>query len=147
MSRERALVVLVAADVFLAFVVLGVEMFFNWTLPGPLRDYVRWSGSPTFGQFGMLMLWALTAVCALTAWVGLVNYWWFARRLYVAAMAASLLLMLVSGPSVQTPFAAVLHTLNWVAGGAILGLIYFSELSRRFERRPAAVANGAHASA
>ena len=144
MSRERALVVLVAADVFLAFTGIGVEMFFGWTLPGPLRDYVRWSGALSFRQFGLLALWGLTAGCAITAWIGLVNYWWFARRLYVIACVASTTLILFSGPSVSTPFRAMLHTLNALISGVILGLIYFSDLGRRFERGTAEVTNGAH---
>jgi hypothetical protein len=144
MSKERALVVLVAADAFLAFSVCGVEMFFRWTLPEPLRDF---GSGPTLGQFGLLVLWGLTAACALTAWVGLLNYWSGARRLYITAMAATLFLRLISGPAVWTPFGAMLDTLDWLTGGAILGLVYFSDLSRRFERSPAAVANGAHAKA
>ena len=147
MSRERALVVLVAADVFLAFSGIGVEMFFGWTLPGPLRDFVRWSGAVSFRQFGLLALWGLTAACAISAWVGLLNYWWFARRLYVIACIASTTRILFSGPSVATPFGAMLDTLNSLVGGVILGLIYFSDLSRRFERSPVEVANGAHARA
>jgi hypothetical protein len=147
MSRERALVVLVAADVFLAFAGIGVDAFFGWTLPGALRDYVRGSGSFNLRQFGLLVLWGLTAACAITAWVGLVSRWWFARRLYVIACAASTVLLLFSGPSVSTPVGAMLDRLNWLVGGAILGLVYFSELSRSFERRPAPVANGATAGA
>jgi hypothetical protein len=147
MSRERALAVLVAADVFLAFAVCGADAFFQWTLPGPLRDFAGWSGSGTARQFGMLWMWAVIAICAIVAWIGLVNYWWFARRLYLGAMAATLLLRLVSGPSVRTPFASTLSAAGWVVGGAILGLIYFSDLSRRFERNPAPVTDGAPARA
>ena len=146
MSRERALVVLVSADVFLAFAVLGVEMLFQWTLPGALRDFGAWSGTP-FRQFALLWLWSLTAACAITAWIGLLNYWWFARRLYVTAMVATLLLRLGSGPWVMTSFGAMLEALDWLAAGAILGLVYFSDLSRRFERKPAPVTNGVQARA
>jgi hypothetical protein len=147
MSRERALVWLVAADIFLAFSGIGVVMFFSWTLPAPLREYVHWSGDVTFHGFGLLSLWAMTSVCAIAAWIGLLNYWWFARRLYVVSCAAWLTLMLFSGPSVATPLSHMLHTLNALVGGMILGLIYFSDLSRRFERSPATVTNGAPAKA
>lgn len=147
MSRERALVVLIAADVFLTFAAMGVEAFFSWTLPGTLRDYVRGSGAFGFRQFGLLFLWALTAVCAITAWVGLLNYWWFARRLYVIACVATTTLLLFSGPVVSTPLGGMLERLNWLVGGAILGLVYFSDLSRHFERSAAEVTNGARANA
>src|SRR2546423_7081814 len=69
MSKERTLVVLVATDAFLAFSVCGVEAFFQWTLPSPLREFVGGSGHPSFRQFGMLWLWGLTAACAITAWI------------------------------------------------------------------------------
>ncbi|TMQ56801.1 MAG: hypothetical protein E6K72_04355 [Candidatus Eisenbacteria bacterium] len=147
MSKERTLVVLVATDAFLAFSVCGVEAFFQWTLPSPLREFVGGSGHPSFRQFGMLWLWGLTAACAITAWIGLVNYWWFARRLYIASMTATLLLRLASGPVVMTPLGAMLDTLDWAAGGAILGLVYLSDLSRRFERRTVPVVNGAQSRA
>ena len=146
MSRERALVLLVGADVFLAFTRMGVEAFFSWTLPGPLRDYVHWSGGVTFHGVGLLALWGLTATCAIAAWIGLLNYWWFARRLYVAALIATLTLMLCSGPAVDTPVGAMLDTVNSLIGGMILGLVYFSDLSRRFERSSARVTDGARAS-
>ena len=147
MNRERALTVLVAADVFLVFTSMGVEMFFSWTLPAPLRDYIRWSGNFGFRQFGMLTVWGLISVCAIAAWVGLVSRWWFARRLYVIACAASITLLLFAGPAVYTPLGAMLERLNWLVGGSILGLIYFSDLSRHFERSPARVTNGAPARA
>ena len=147
MSRERALVVLVVADVFLAFAGMGVEAFFGWTLPDTLRDYNRRSGAFNLRQFGLLSLWGLTATCAIAAWIGLLNRWWFARRLYVIACAATTILTLFAGPAVSTPAGAMLDRLNWLVGGAILGLVYFSDLSRQFERGPTQITNGAQARA
>jgi len=147
MSRERTLVWLVAADVFLAFSGIGVEMFFNWTLPAPLREYAHGSGAFSLCQFGLLALWAMTSLSAIAAWVGLLNYWWFARRLYVISCAAWLTLILCSGPSVATPLSHMLHMLNALVGGMILGLVFFSDLSNRFERNAAAVASGVAAKA
>ena len=147
MSRERALVWLVAADVFLAFSGVGVEMFFNWTLPGPLREYAHGSHGFSLSRFVVLALWAMTSVCAIAAWVGLLNYWWFARRLYVISCVAWLSLLLCSGPSVATPLSHMLHTLNALVGGVILGLIFFSDLSTRFDRSASPVTSGATAKA
>jgi hypothetical protein len=72
----------------------------------------------------------------LVAWVGLLNHWWFARRLYLAAWISWFVLLLFSGPSVSTPLGAMFSTMEGVIGGAILGLVYFSDLSRSFERSP-----------
>jgi hypothetical protein len=137
MNKERLLVGLIVADVLLAFAVIGAEIAFSWTLPGPLRDYAfreAFSLSSVW-DFSLLFLWATTISCTLVAWVGMMNYWWFARRLYVMAWCTWLLLVLVSGPSVMNPVSAMFSTLESVVGGAIIGLVYFSDLSRHFERR------------
>ena len=55
--------------------------------------------------------------------------------------------MPLSGPSVPNPVGATFNTLETLVARAILGLVYFSDLSRHVERSPAGVANGAHASA
>lgn len=49
--------------------------------------------------------------------------------------------------AVRDPVGAMSDTLETLVAGAILGLVYFSDLSRHFERSPAGVTNGAHASA
>ena len=149
MSRERALVVLVVADIFLSFATIGAEMFFQWTLPWSLRDYDHSRWSSPFSAFGAFkyLLWAGTIAATLVAWVGLLNRWWFARRLYLAAWGTWTALILLSGPSVLNFLGATFDTLQAMVGGAILSLIYFSDLSRHFEKSPAAVTNGAAARA
>jgi len=39
---------------------------------------------------------------------------------------------LVSGPSITTPLGGAFDTLDTLVGGALIGLVYFSGLSRRF---------------
>jgi hypothetical protein len=143
MSKERLLIVLIATDIFLSFAGVGVEMFFGWTLPAPLRDY---GGSSGFGlpQFVLLSLWGLISLCAIVAWIGLLNFWWWARRMYVIAVAATTTLTLVAGPSVMTALQASMSRANSLIAGAILGLVYFSDLSRRFERGPERVTSEVH---
>jgi hypothetical protein len=72
----------------------------------------------------------------VVAWLGLLNYWRFSRELYVTAWVFWVLLILLSGPSVMTPVGAMVDTLESVVGGAIMSLVYFSDLSRRFVRDP-----------
>ena len=141
MKKERALTMLVVADVLLAFTVIGAELVFQWTLPGPLQEYAypQALSLSSAWAFPLLMLWSATILCTMVAWIGLLNFWWFARRLYVVAWGMWILLMLPSGPSVMTPVGAVVSTVEAVVGGAILGLVYFSDLSRYFERRVAHV--------
>jgi len=149
MNKGRALVVLVAADVILAFASIGAELVFHWTLPSSLQDYVTsrlWLPSSPC-ENALFVLWCATVLCTMAAWIALLNVWWFARRLYVVAWATWTLLVLLSGPSVLTPVGAMLDTLDSLVGGAILGLVYFSDLSRHFERSTAEVAAGARATA
>jgi hypothetical protein len=141
MNKDRMLVALVLADVLLAFSVIGAELFFHWTLPGSLRDYTmsQMFSEPSVWGFGLLMLWCMSISFTLVAWIGLLNYWHFARQLYLAAWGTWVLLILLSGPSVMTPVGAMLSTLESVIAGALIGLVYFSDLARHFERSPVRV--------
>lgn len=142
MNLRRALSALIVADVFCAFATMGAEMFFRWSLPGPLQPFAGSNSWEGFGFFGSvrLLLWATAIGCTLVAWVALPNLWWFGRRLYAIAWASWVLHRLVSGASVQTGPGATFTMVGSVVGGAILGLVYFSDLRRHFERPRAAVA-------
>jgi len=135
MNKAHLLWTLVAADVLLAFATIGAEMFFGWTFPPALAEYTqqRFSQLPGPGNAVQLVLLAACVVCALIAWIGLVNFWRSARRLYLVSCAIWLLLILISGPSVENSVAAMIRVMNALVGGAIIGLVYFSELSHRFD--------------
>lgn len=140
MNKNRLLWVLVAVDVLLAFTSVGVEGFFGWTLPPTLAAYnqARFSSfsisSP--GDVLQLLVLGVGVLFAFTAWIGLVTFWRPARQLYLVSWAIWLLITLTSGPLVVTPVAAMLRDMNAVVGGVILGLVYFSDLARRFEPAP-----------
>ena len=136
MNKSRLLWMLVAADVLLAFASVGAEMFFGWTLPPALAEYTRLRVSrlPSPGDVFQLVLLAVCVTSAFAAWIGLVSYWWVARRLYLFSLATWMLLILLSGPSVMPSVAAVIMVMNALVGGIILGLVYFSDLAPRFER-------------
>ena len=140
MNKNRLLWMLVATDVLLAFASVGAEGFFGWTLPPPLAEYnhTRFTGISIsrVGDVIHLLLLATTVLCAFAAWIGLVSYWRFARRLYLVSLALSILLILLSGPRVETSIGAMFSAMNALVGGVILGLVYFSDLARRFERAP-----------
>lgn len=135
MNKSRLLWILVAANVLLAFASVGAEGFLGWTLPPALADYehTRFSGFAFSNliHFGLL---AITTLCAFAAWISLASFWSFARRLYLVSLALDFLLILYSGPSVQTSVGAMFQVMCGVVGGAILGLVYFSDLARRYER-------------
>jgi len=129
---------LVAINVFLTFATVGAQGALAWTLPPELAEYVRsrFSGSWIWnaGHVLRLMLLATTALFAFASWIALASFWRFARGLYVFSWVLGMLLILFAGPSVRTSISAMFREMNALAGGAIIGLVYFSELARRFER-------------
>lgn len=140
MDRQKLLWILVAANILLAFGSVGAEGFFGWTLPPPLAAYehARFVASPVANPGTALRLVALAALslCAFAAWIGLLFSWPFARRLYVVCMAMSVFLTLISGPMVTTSISAAFRMADGLVSGAVLGLVYFSDLAHRFENRP-----------
>lgn len=139
MSKDRLLVVLVAADFFLAIALIVAEVWLHDTLPAPLRSYiVSQSGASGLaaGLFG-LSLWSVMASLSFVSWIGLLAGWSVARPLYVVSWITWVLRIASNGPSILSPIGAALDTLETLVGGMIIGLVYFSDLSRRFERDPA----------
>jgi hypothetical protein len=137
MNKTRLLWILVAANVLLAFASVGAEGFLGWTLPSALANYQHnWFSGFGFSNLIHFALLAMTTLCAFAAWIGLVSFWSFARKLYLVSIAFDILLTLYSGPSVQTSVGAMFQVMGGVVGGVILGLVYFSDLARRYERPP-----------
>jgi hypothetical protein len=141
MNKRHLLWILVAVNVLLTFASVGAEGFFGWTLPPVLKEYshTQFTASPFSNPGSVLRLFLLvtTSLAAFAAWVSLVFFWRGARRLYIASWVLSTLLTLVSGARVDTSLGAMFGELSAVVGGVILGLVYFSDLARLFERAPA----------
>ena len=138
MDRTRLLRTLVVADIFLAFGSVGAQALFGWTLPPELQAFThdRFDRMPGLSDVVPIVLLWTSSVCALVAWFGLLTFWRHARGVYLVSMSAYLLHILVAGASVKPSVAALFTTGNAVIGGMILGLVYFSDLARRFEREP-----------
>jgi hypothetical protein len=140
MNKSRLLWILVAANIMFTFASVGAEAFFGWTLPPSLARYTHGRftdfSMAGVGQMFHLLLLATTAAGAFAAWIGLLSYWRFARPLYLVTWACSILLILLSGPSVRTSVGAMFRAMDALVAGAIIGLVYFSDLAHRFERAP-----------
>jgi hypothetical protein len=138
MNKTRLLWMLIAINVFLTFATVGAQGVLAWTLPPALADYVRsrfsgpWPGN--VWQMFRLMLLGTTALFAFASWIALASFWRFSRGLYMFSWALGMLLILLAGPSVRTSISAMFREMNALVGGAIIGLVYFSELAHRFER-------------
>jgi len=143
-NKRHLLWILVAVQVLLTFASVGAEGFFGWTLPPALAEYShsRFVASPfsSPGSVLQLLLLVTTSLAAFAAWIGLVCFWRGARRLYIVSWVLGTLLTVFSGASVDTSLGAAFRELSSLVGGVIFGLIYFSDLARRFERTPAAQA-------
>lgn len=138
MNKHRLLWFLVAADVLLAFASVGAEAFFGWTLPSALAEYrhTRFSGFEFTTMIHFVVL-ATTALTAFGAWIGLVTFRPFGRRLFLVSLALGTLSTLIAGPSVTTSVSAMFRVMDELTGGLIVGLVYFSDLAHRFERTAA----------
>ena len=138
MNRVRTLYALIAADVFLAFATIGVESVFHKFLPPALADYqlrswLEWRG----GWMAILELavWAASVTGFLIAWIGLAAFWPRAREIYLAAWALTALSLALRGPSVLTSPGSVLDSIGTLVSGALIGLVWFSDLASRYTRR------------
>ena len=140
MNKSRLLLILVAANVLFAFASMGAEAFFGWTLPPVLAQYEQ----TRFSSFAIsnpedvlrLLLISITSLLAFAAWIGLVSFWRYARGLYLFSWATWILFILVAGARVRTSVGSVFGALDALVAGVIIGLVYFSDLARRFEPAP-----------
>ena len=123
---------------------MGAEAFFGWTLPPALAQHEQ----ARFSAFSItnpadafrLLVMARISLLAFVAWIGLASFWRHGRRLYLVAWASWLLWDLFAGAQVRTSVGSVFGALDALVAGVIIGLVYFSDLARRFERAPVQVA-------
>jgi hypothetical protein len=129
MRLERILGGLILCDLVLGIATLVTEKVSAPFLPEPLRAYVATPGS---GGRVLFALWVAIVVSTVLAWIGLLNLLRPARAVYLGSWCAYLLYVILTGPTVMSPFGSVLDVAMTMVGGAILALVYFSELRLRF---------------
>ncbi len=129
MRLERILGGLILCDLVLGIATLVTERVSVPYLPEPLRVYVAAPGS---GGRALFALWVAIVVSTVLAWIGLLNLLRPARAVYLGSWCAYLLYLVLTGPTVMSPLGSVLDTAMTLVGGAILGLVYLSELRLRF---------------
>ncbi|HEY6402657.1 MAG TPA: hypothetical protein VI479_14670, partial [Blastocatellia bacterium] len=103
-------------------------------LPASLRVYPAPDGIAAF-RFGATLLWGLwgaVVVTTIIAWIGLLNLIRAARPLYLASWVGYFVLLLLEGRVVSAWGALLIEMMMALVGGAILGMIYFSELGAKF---------------
>jgi hypothetical protein len=134
MKHERVLGILILCEFVLG--VLATISYFSLEpfLPASLRDYLVTDRAAT-SQLYYTILWALwiaVVVTTVLAWIGLLNLLGPARSLYLASWVGYFVLLLLRGPVAGASLSFVLEMMTALVGGAILGMIYFSELAAKF---------------
>lgn len=130
MRLERILGGLILCDLVLGIATIVTEKISVPFLPEPLRAYAAASGP---GDRVLFALWVAIVVSTVLAWIGLLNLLRSARAVYLGSWCAYLLYVVLTGPTVMSPLGSVLDAAMAMVGGAILGLVYFSELRLRFQ--------------
>src|SRR5262245_46950409 len=76
----------------------------------------------------------VVAVATVLGWVGMLNLVRAARSLYLGRWVGNFVLILLRGPVVSASAPIVIMTISALVGGAILWIVYFSELRAEFRR-------------
>jgi membrane-associated phospholipid phosphatase len=78
------------------------------------------------------------AAVTVVSWVALLQYWRRARELYLGASIAWVTYLVVAGPRVGSALGHALDILEAMAAGALLALVYLSDLRKVYETPPQA---------
>ena len=130
MPKERLLHILVLMDFLLGVASIAADSALQWSLPPLLREAMSVPGPHPGLATG---LWFVSAATFVLAWIGLVSFWRWARGLYLVAWAMAIVVAVLDGPAVTTAAGAALDAVGTLVSGALIGLVYFSELARRYE--------------
>ena len=134
MKQEKVLSYLILSEFVLGILATISYYSLEPFLPSPFRTHPAPDGIAAF-RFGTTLLWALwiaVVITTMVAWIGLLNLVRAARPLYLASWIGYFVLILLEGRVVSAWGALMIEMMTALAGGAILGMIYFSELSARF---------------
>jgi hypothetical protein len=117
-----------------------LESMFEDTLPSEIRQYIARNDKAEMTSvqivgygFGVVLLAGM-----IVSWIGLWKLWPPSRTIYTACYLSAILLYLAMEPAYYyTPVGAMLSEYSTLAGGFVLGLIYFSDVSVHFSRAKA----------
>ena len=126
---------LVTFEILLALFVVSVSFLQTPFLPATLQQFES-EPSDSFGIADILCLCfgILLIIAAIISWVALLGGWRRGRMLYTATWVACAPFMLVAGPSVQSALLSTVDTAASLAGGVILGYLYFSDIRHFYEQ-------------
>jgi hypothetical protein len=130
---------ILVASVAAALLSAGLSLITSW-LPPDLRAYMEAANDAPLAPMEVVAgsLGLLSALAALVACVGLWRFRHWGRSLAVIATVVGLAAGLGFGPTVQSVWAQFIYDASSLLWGALLAVSYWSALSDRFVRAPAA---------
>jgi hypothetical protein len=134
MNQLRLYRVLVAAQIGLTLLSVLASARLQRTLPAPLQAYLQaQQDAPLTGRELAVGASSIALLALLvTAWIGLWQFWRIAPWLYLAGCVGAFLLVLGSGPTVETAIETALSTAWSAVGGVVLSMSFFSDLRGKF---------------
>jgi len=137
MSHKKVLRYLVAAEILLVLIVLAVESLGEKALPIEIQQYKARNiqeGFTTVQDVG-LGIGILFFIGVIVGWIGLWRLWRPARFIYtVTRIMGVFLFLLLDSVVYSTSVGAIFNEYSILAAGAILGLIFCSDLSLHFNK-------------
>jgi hypothetical protein len=130
MKQERVLRILILSEFVLGVLATISYRILEPSLPVPLRVYT----TEAFHLYEILLtsLWIAVVVTTFISWIGLLNLLRPARSIYLASWVGYFVLLLLDGRVVSAWGAFVIEMMTALVGGAIMAMIYFSELAAKF---------------
>ena len=128
---------LIVVELLSALLGIYADIALQATFPPELQAYLLTESQGPFsaGDAVKGVFFLALVVALIVAWVGLWLLKRWARTLYTTLVVISLVMTLFLGPVVTSAFAAALYSISSLAGGIMLGLLWFSELRGKFEAR------------
>ena len=98
------------------------------------KYYATWSNDD--GISFLLIIYLITIVLHLISYYMLYKFKKNGKRFFVITLIIATLFELFSGAYAVSSVEMVLNTISYLIGGAILALLYFSPVSKRFNKFP-----------
>jgi len=136
MNQLRLFRILIGAQIAVTVLEIGASVRLERTLPPPLLAYLEarsqtpHAGGHLAAVAGAFLLFPLLIV----AWIGLLRFWRIGPWLFFASCVGGFLVVLGSGPTVETAIESALSTAWSTIGGALLSMSFFSDLRGKFGR-------------
>ena len=127
MKSERVLPILVYCDAAISILSIAVNRALAGLSPSP-------PASVASGDIVLTTLWMAVNAATVLAWIGLLNLWRPARAIYFWTWVATLLLLPLESAWIFAPVGYMLDSAATLVGGAVLGLLYFSDAGAPFAR-------------